>query len=103
MAFKKGESGNPGGRRKASATFAVRQLAQQYTEEAIERLAYWMRSDEPKASVQATNILLERGWGKPHAPVEEEILQAKLDMLKAGHDPDGVQITVVVPDRAADE
>ena len=33
--------------------------------ESIERLAYWMRSDDSRASVMSANILLDRGWGKP--------------------------------------
>ncbi len=31
---------------------------------AISRLAYWMGSDNAKASVAAANILLDRGYGK---------------------------------------
>lgn len=103
MPFKKGESGNPGGKRNASATFRVRQLAQEYTEEAIKRLAFWMRADDPKASVQAANLLLERGWGKPTAAVDEEILRAKLELLKQGHDHDATSVTVIIPDYADDK
>lgn len=61
--FKPGKSGNPGGRPKGEGE--VRALARQGTVEAIERLKYWMRSKNPKASVTATIALLDRGWGKP--------------------------------------
>jgi hypothetical protein len=61
--FAKGKSGNPGGRPKENEE--LRLLAQQYTERSIARLAYWMESENPKASVAAANALLDRAWGKP--------------------------------------
>jgi hypothetical protein len=63
MKFQPGQSGNPGGRPKEIAE--VRELAREHTVEAIAKLAEWMRSDNPKASVSASNALLERAWGKP--------------------------------------
>jgi hypothetical protein len=62
MAFVKGQSGNPGGRPKEDGE--VKALAREYTEEAIERLVFWMRGDNPKASVTAAQTLLDRGYGK---------------------------------------
>ena len=74
-------------------------LAQDYTQEAIERLAFWMRSQDSKASVQACQLLLERGWGKPTAAVEEEILLAKVKLLEQGQNPDsGQPFVVMLPD-----
>lgn len=63
MAFKKGQSGNPGGRPKEDNE--VKNLARVHTKRAIERLAFWMESDNPKASVAASQALLDRGYGKP--------------------------------------
>ena len=63
MAFKKGKSGNPGGRPKEAAE--VKALAGEHTVEAIERLVFWMRSEEPRTSVAAAQSLLDRGHGKP--------------------------------------
>src|SRR5262245_56835406 len=60
--FQKGVSGNPGGRPKESED--LKALARSYTVEAVERLAYWMRSENPKASVAAAGILLDRAHGK---------------------------------------
>ena len=60
--FEKGVSGNPGGRPKESED--LKALARSYTTEAVERLAYWLRSDNPKASVAAASILLDRAYGK---------------------------------------
>lgn len=42
----------------------IRSLARTHTEEAIEKLVFWMRSDNARASVSATATILERGWGK---------------------------------------
>ena len=64
MAFQKGVSGNPGGRPKENNE--VKAAAREYTIEAIERLAFWLKSDNAKASVAAATSLLDRGWGKPH-------------------------------------
>lgn len=65
MAFKKGQSGNPGGRpKKDKAVLEVEALAKKLAPEAMERLGEWMRSDNAKASVSASNAILERGVGK---------------------------------------
>jgi hypothetical protein len=68
--FKKGQSGNPGGRPKESHD--VKMLARKYTAQAIERLAFWLASDNPKASVSAAAVLLDRGWGKATQPISGE-------------------------------
>jgi hypothetical protein len=71
--FPKGSSGNPKGRPKEHED--VKAAAREYTVESIERLAFWMRSDDPRASVMASDKLLDRGWGKPSQDVK---LQAEL-------------------------
>jgi hypothetical protein len=63
MAFKKGQSGNPGGRPKEDND--VKQLAREHSEEALQRLLTWMRSENPKASVAACQAVLDRAYGKP--------------------------------------
>lgn len=63
MPFKKGQSGNPGGRPKEDNE--VKDLARKHTKTAIARLVFWMNSDNPKASVSASQALLDRGYGKP--------------------------------------
>jgi hypothetical protein len=61
--FKKGQSGNPAGRSKATHT--ISQLAKAYTEEATETLAEIMRTGKTEqAQVRAAEPLLDRGWGK---------------------------------------
>lgn len=61
--FVKGQSGNPLGRPKEDAD--VKRLARRHTKDAIDRLAYWLQSDEARASVEAAKVLLDRGYGKP--------------------------------------
>ncbi|MBS1065918.1 hypothetical protein JK164_08090 [Gluconobacter kondonii] len=78
--FKKGQSGNPGGRPKSIKE--VKEAAREHTLLAIERLAHWAASNEPAASVAASNALLDRGWGK--AP------------MKFDDDEDGGQIRITI-------
>lgn len=68
MPFEKGKSGNPGGRPKE--TKDVKELARQHTKEAIDRLAYWMREGDGKASISAAQALLDRAWGRPPQALE---------------------------------
>lgn len=67
MPFKKGESGNPGGRPKEERE--VLELARSKSRRAVERLTEWMESDNAKASVSAANAILDRAFGKPTQPL----------------------------------
>ncbi len=75
MAAPKHPGGNAGkGRRRGvpnKATAAVREIAQQYTVEAVEALAAVMRdaTAPPAARVSAATALLDRGHGKPTQPI----------------------------------
>ncbi|MFG5120863.1 DUF5681 domain-containing protein [Methylorubrum sp. POS3] len=70
MAFQPGQSGNPGGRPKASAR--VRDAAREYTEAAIETLVSIMRDDSAAsaARVSAASAILDRGYGKATQPID---------------------------------
>ena len=71
MPFKKGQSGNPNGRKaKTAAEKEVESLARKHGAAAIDRLKFWMDSDNPKASVAASNAILDRGYGKPKQALE---------------------------------
>lgn len=65
--FEKGRSGNPGGRPKADDE--IGRLARMQGPQAVKRLAEWMASDNAKASVAASQALLDRGYGKPQQSV----------------------------------
>jgi hypothetical protein len=69
-AWKPGETGNPGGR--PAVVKEVRELAQQYTVEAIETLANIMQdpSEHASARVHAADIILNRGHGKAPQVIE---------------------------------
>lgn len=68
MAFKKGESGNPGGRAKVRLLDGrtLADLAREHTEEAVMTLVAIMRDDAQTgaARVAAADKILNRGWGQ---------------------------------------
>jgi hypothetical protein len=57
--FIKGVSGNPSGRPKIPEWF------RQHSPEAMERLLFWLQSDDSRASMQAVTLLLAYTFGKP--------------------------------------
>ena len=60
--LKGGKRGNKGGTGRPK--LEVTEIAAKYTQEAVERLAFWMRSGDASASVKAAQILIERVDGK---------------------------------------
>ena len=98
--FQKGQSGNPGGRRKVSAH--VTELAQAETEACIRKLVALRDGKKVAHTVQlgATTALLDRAWGKPTQPIEgnfnlssltDEQLQQLADIRAAASQPGGNQ------------
>ena len=69
--FKKGESGNPGGRPKVIAE--LRELARAHARDAIKELARLaIKAKSETARVAAIRELLDRGYGKVQQMVENE-------------------------------
>jgi hypothetical protein len=71
--FKKGQSGNPGGRPKGlrRGLNVMLELARAHTGEAIETLVEAMRTaKDPKVRCAAACALLDRGWGRPIATLQ---------------------------------
>lgn len=96
--WKKGQSGNPGGR--SPIIKHIQELARQHTEEALQALIDVMRmpaAKQPSAKVKAAEIILNRAWGcapktvevtgKDGGPIQYENAKAELDaMLTAMHE-----------------
>ncbi|MFN7186281.1 MAG: hypothetical protein ACK5R5_02090 [Alphaproteobacteria bacterium] len=66
--FPKGVSGNAGGRPKLEA--GVRELAQSYTQEAMEKLIELTQSSDERVALGAIKYLLDRAWGTPQHTLE---------------------------------
>ena len=73
MPFKKGQSGNPGGRPKILAD--VREAARAHSVTAINALVEIIENKKapPAARVAAANSILDRGFGKPESKIDANI------------------------------
>lgn len=73
MAFKKGQSGNPGGRspRRTADGRTLAEVAREHTEDALKVLVEVAKNKEENGSarVSAAKELLDRGWGRATQPI----------------------------------
>jgi hypothetical protein len=53
--------------------FDIKMAARALSEEAMERLAAHMRSDDERVSLAATIAVIERGWGKPEQRTDANV------------------------------
>ncbi len=70
--FRKGQSGNPGGRPKVIAE--LRTLAREYAPEAMKELAQFaVKARSEAVRVAAIRELFDRAYGKPTLPLEASL------------------------------
>ena len=74
MPFKKGESGNPRGKRPMDPIirFNLKMAARAHCEKALEVIARCLQSDDKRIALMAAGILLDRGFGKPEQQTDVE-------------------------------
>jgi len=84
VTWEKGQSGNPGGRRKKDPEVrTAEELAREATPLAIKTLIDIAENgDTSAAKVAASNSLLARGWGSPKQSVEHSGKLGIVDMLQ---------------------
>jgi len=70
MPFKKGQSGNPGGRPKQEK-FVV-EAARAAGDRCIEILQELVEHEDPRVQLAAADQLLNRGFGKPRQSIETD-------------------------------
>lgn len=72
-----------GGRKKEIEVADVRAMAAQYTRRAIERLVFWLESDNAKASTLSAQVLLNRAHGSPAQTIIGAVLYEHRTALDA--------------------
>jgi hypothetical protein len=75
VTFRKGFSGNPGGRKRADTmvVFDLKQAARRHCERALEVLAEALEHKDIRVRMVASSLLLERGYGKPEQRVDAAV------------------------------
>mgnify|MGYP003652623792 CR=1 FL=1 len=99
MVWQKGQSGNPGGKRKPTAQWRKFQsLCQEYSLDAFKVLKDLINSDDEKIQLRAVSELLDRAFGKPTQAIDigqsvetvEEFVELpksrRIEMLEAALD-----------------
>jgi hypothetical protein len=87
LKFRKGQSGNPGGRPKVLGE--VQELARQYAPKAIVELARLaLKAKNETVRIAAIRELLDRGYGRPRQAIEVsapagDVIQQLLDDIDA--------------------
>ena len=78
--FQKGKSGNPGGRpRGAIADLSAE--ARKYGKIALDKLVELLQKGEERSQLAAAKEILDRGFGRPLAPVDVMMVGKKLSEL----------------------
>ena len=98
MAFKPGQSGNPGGRPKVKLADGrtLTDLAREFTSEAVETLAEVMRDKQAPAAarVAAADKILNRGWGQAPQTISITEEPNALDLAKLNDEQIEAMVTI---------
>lgn len=71
MAWKKGQSGNPEGRKVEVGP--IKEMARKHTAAAITTLVRALKAKGERTRVAAAEVLLDRGWGKATQYIEANV------------------------------
>lgn len=87
--FPRGVSGNPGGRPRAALD--VQALAREHTTKALTTLVKALDVEDERLRVSAAVHLLDRGWGRPAAPLDldaaDRVTSVVLNIVSARDQP----------------
>lgn len=72
MTWKKGQSGNPAGRRPEGVE-EIRSLARKHTGASIKALVQGLKDENGRTRIAAAEVLLDRGWGKATQHIEATV------------------------------
>jgi hypothetical protein len=72
-------SGNPGGRPKNGLDLSA--MCRNLTPRAVERLREFIEHEDPRVALQAIKEILDRGFGRPVQPVQDDTESTSLSML----------------------
>ena len=76
--FQKGQSGNPGGRKKTPPE--IREMAKIAAPDAMRRAIDELKNPDAKVALRAVEIVLDRAYGKPTQPVDGDGEGGPIDM-----------------------
>ena len=82
MTWGKGQSGNPGGRRKLTpGQKRALEKARKLSFRAMERMAEMLEDDEPRTVLAAAKLVLEYGLGKPTQVADVHVTTDRVEDL----------------------
>jgi hypothetical protein len=90
--FKKGETGNPGGRPKLPAD--IREAFKARAPEALEVLTRCLQSDDERIAIMAAQAIFDRGYGKPTQSINANINESAVRYVEIPRKSESVEAWV---------